>query len=251
MFAKASRTLLHARQFQATGFGEKSNLLYLSNSNLRFKNVPSSISRRRKTTTSTETKIFTRTRIEGFKRDGKVMARSVFAIGFSLAMGDCLCQVLENGTLISYERTATMFTIGTFITGPLSHTWNIFLETKLPGNSVIKIVQKTLLNSVYAFNLSLPVMFTAVTLLSRSPSGERGTFQDAKAKIAKDLVPTFIAGCFYWPAFNFLVFRFVAANNRAVASSLIGTVWNVYLAYVANKTIEIENATGLQQRIEE
>ena len=175
---------------------------------------------------------------------GLSFVSSVFGIGCSMAIGDMICQKLASDDGYNRDRGITMFVTGTFITGPISYTWQMFLERQVPGKSVRAIVQKTLMNSAYAFTISLPVMFTAVTLLSRTKDGRRKTWPDAVAKIREDLVPTFLAGCLYWPFWNCITFRFVAAKNRAVVGSLIGTVWNIYLASVANKNIVDQNSSA-------
>ena len=172
-----------------------------------------------------------------WREAGVSFATSVFGIGCSMAIGDMICQGLSNQGGYNRDRGLTMFVTGAFITGPISYTWQIVLERQVPGRAVAAIVQKTLMNSAYAFTISLPVMFTAVTLLSKAEDGRRKTWRDAVAKVKADLVPTFLAGCLYWPFFNFLTFRFIATRNRAMVGSLIGTVWNIYLASVANKTV--------------
>jgi len=166
--------------------------------------------------------------------------KSAATIGVSMGVGDALCQTIDtHNENFKVERTFNMWFIGTFISGPLGHGWQILIENFLPGTSTRRVLQKTASNSVYAFVLSLPLMFTAVTLLSKDQHGKRKSIHDAKEKIEKDLVETFIAGALFWPAVNIVVFKCVPTENRAIVSSLVGTLWNIYLSLKANSNIPI------------
>jgi len=73
------------------------------------------------------------------------------------------------------------------------------------------------------------------------------TLEDAKEKIKRDLVPTFIAGCFYWPLWNVVIFKFVQVTHRAMAGSLVAVIWNIYLSSVANQKEAPEGDSALTQ----
>ena len=180
----------------------------------------------------------------------RVFLRAVLAIGASLGLGDVISQLLEqqsisnfalqrtpglNSININFERSATMFFIGAAVTGPLSQTFQILLERRIPGNTLFNVVAKVFCASVWAVTTSLPILFTATTLLQKDYRGKRGTLKQAKEKISKDLVPTFLAGLMYWPFINLMLFRFVAMSNRALGTSCAGTLWNTYLSSVANR----------------
>lgn len=179
-----------------------------------------------------------------------IFGRAIFAIGSSMAVGDLLCQLLEldvhqvfteAGHLsrmveeLNIERTMTMFFIGSSVTGPLSQTFNTMLERRIPGTSLRTILPKVLATSTWAFLISMPVLFTATTLLTKDFHGKRGTLKEAKEKIEKDLVSTFFVGVMYWPFINMILFRYVSVEKRAVAISFVATIWNVYLASVVNR----------------
>jgi len=178
------------------------------------------------------------------------LGTSVAFIGASMGLGDGACQALEAGLgEFDYERwdgarSARMMLIGSTITGPFSHCWQLVLESLLPGKSKRAVALKIGANSLYAFVFSLPLMFTAATITKNwlpnsrdqklrqataaagagdgadSDDGDGGavaaaaaaappllTMADARAKIEQELVPTFIAGAVYWPAANVLVFQ--------------------------------------------
>jgi len=172
-------------------------------------------------------------------RNGIPLCRSAVLIGLSMGIGDALCQTLEGGHVAEFRRTEVMWFIGTFISGPISHSWQVMLEGLLPGSSTRRIIQKTLSNSAFAFSISLPVMFGAVTMLAKDPrTGKQGSLKDAKEKIQRDLIPTFLAGCFYWPVFNLAIYKFVPLNSRAIANAGIGVAWNIFISMMANRKVQ-------------
>jgi|EP01046_Picozoa_sp_COSAG06_P056501 hypothetical protein len=163
-----------------------------------------------------------------------------------MGAGDSICQAIAHGG-VSLEgwdkgRSARMAFIGAFITGPCGHCWQLVLESLLPGTGVRLLVAKTAANAGFALVFSLPLIFTATTLLTPmppTPSASSGggdaseqvargsTLADAKAKIETDLLPTFVMGMFYWPMANMVVFKFCPVDRRAVVNSLFGVLWNV------------------------
>jgi hypothetical protein len=111
----------------------------------------------------------------------------------------------------------------------------MFIEQRVPGTTTRSILVKTALNAGFALTVGLPVMFTASTMLQPpSADGRHNTFGDALAKIRKDLLSTFLAGTLFWPAMNFVVFKWVAVQNRAVVNSGIAVLWNIYLSGKVN-----------------
>jgi hypothetical protein len=112
------------------------------------------------------------------------------------------------------------------------------IEQQVPGTSLRSILVKTTLNAGFALTVGIPVMFTSSTLLEPpTADGQRNTLMDAVTKIQANLLPTFFTGVFFWQPVNFVVFKWVAAQNRAVVNSAFGVVWNIYLSGQANKEI--------------
>lgn len=198
----------------------------------------------------------------------KLSLRVCATIGVSLTAGDFVCQLLEARPLHSsqvgtpspvllklsdrvwhrlgqwdFERSKKMWIIGTFISGPGSHCWQMLIERRVPGTSIRSIVAKTALNACFALTVSLPLMFTASTLLEPPRGGRHNTLEDAADKLRKDLWPTFVAGTLFWPFMNFIVFKWVRVQNRAVVNSVIAVVWNVYLSSKVNNGVLVPAAT--------
>jgi hypothetical protein len=152
-------------------------------------------------------------------------------------------------------RSQKMWIIGTFISGPLSHCWQMFIEQRVPGAALRQILLKTALNAGFALIISLPVMFTASTLLDRPRMRKdghvrRATLGDALEKIRADLWQTFLSGTLFWPAANIVVFKFVRVESRAVANSIIAVIWNVYLSGKVNKVateVQVAGRAPVQQ----
>lgn len=117
-------------------------------------------------------------------------------------------------------------------------TLQMAIEQRVPGTSLRSILVKSFLNAGFALTVGIPVMFTSSTLLEPpTADGQRNTLMDAVTKIQAHLLPTFLTGIFFWQPVNFVVFKWVAAQNRAVVNSAFGVIWNIYLSSQANKEI--------------
>eukprot|EP00301_Raphidiophrys_heterophryoidea_P022830 c6891_g1_i2.p1 GENE.c6891_g1_i2~~c6891_g1_i2.p1 ORF type:complete len:286 (-),score=32.51 c6891_g1_i2:153-1010(-) len=194
--------------------------------------------------------------------------RSSVVVGASMFLGDVACQKLSYAASLSsdhstppithllyhqgstlahniffnhdsfewdFARSRNMWIVGTFSSGPLGHCWVVLLERLIPGIAFPSLVAKTLANSAYAFTISLPIMFTLVTLFKPGT-----TFEDVQRKIEKDLLYTFLIGFCYWPFVNMFTFRFIAVESRAIVGSCFGVLWNMFLSYTANTQPPIE-----------
>jgi protein Mpv17 len=185
------------------------------------------------------------------------LVQTVVFIGISMGTGDAICQHLEHRGNAAQSRdvwdparSARMAAIGTFITGPFSHCWQLVLETLIPGNRGARVLLlKISANAAWAFIFSIPLMFTAVTLLTPAavhrgglqPPPARQTLKDARRKIETDLIPTFAAGTLFWPAANYVVFLYCPVQRRAIVNSFCGVLWNIFLSFQANSTIDVED----------
>lgn len=220
--------------------GQKSNNIFINAPRIKFKLKSRPYLQKSRTSRSGRnltTKVAARTEKPTTMTTSQFL-KSMGVVGISMGIGDGLSQILKQQTFdINFERSATMVFIGTLITAPVSLKFQIFLERSVPGNSMVTVFKKVGYASAWAFVISIPLVFTATTLLQRNIKGKYGTLRQARQKIMKDLVPTFVMGSLYWPFFNILLFKFVKLQYRAVASSLIGTIWQIYLAGIANSHI--------------
>lgn len=64
-------------------------------------------------------------------------------------------------------------------------------------------------------------------------------------KLKKDLVPMWQMGALYWPVVLGFNFRCVEIGRRPLVAALVGSVWSVYSAYVANNGEEVVEEDGV------
>lgn len=191
--------------------------------------------------------------------------RTSATVGTSMCIGDITCQQLTAPPLLSpshessssdthvtwdgekrtlrlstpgsafvwdVHRTSILAFVSACINSPIGHTWQVALEHHLPGNAVRTIACKIIGNATMAFFISLPLMFTSVTLLNG------GTWADASKRIDNEKVPVFTTGLAYWPFANLIAFRYFGVQNRAIVNSCFGVLWNIYLSFHASKPVQ-------------
>ena len=153
----------------------------------------------------------------------------------SMSIGDVVCQCLEQWNRdgddgwprIDWARTARMGVTGAVVSGPYAHLQYGVLERLAPGNAGAAVARKVLMSAAQA-PISISLMFASVLMLQGRPDLIR-------EKCSDDLLDTWTAGAFYWPAVLSLNFRFVPVHRRPLVGALAGSLWNVYSAFQANK----------------
>uniref|UniRef100_A0A2P2LH14 PXMP2/4 family protein 4-like n=1 Tax=Rhizophora mucronata TaxID=61149 RepID=A0A2P2LH14_RHIMU len=116
----------------------------------------------------------------------------------------------------SYDlmRTLRMAGYGIIILGPSLHFWFNFVSKVLPKKDLISTFKKILMGQT----LYGPVMNVVFFSLNAFLQGENGT--EIVARLKRDLLPTMIGGLMYWPACDFITFRFIPVHLQVFACSL-------------------------------
>lgn len=111
---------------------------------------------------------------------------------------------------------------------------NLFFSISLVGKQTVQIMKKMFTNILIA-PVGISLVFTTVTLLKGQ------SFDQARAKIKRDMPTTFVNGSFYWLVIYFINFRFIPLDYRPLTNSFAGAIWNIYLSSMVNKTHESSN----------
>jgi hypothetical protein len=69
---------------------------------------------------------------------------------------------------------------------------------------------------------------------------DHGTFNSILEKVQKHVPEALIGGCFYWPVANGLNFAFVLPMFCVPYLALSAGVWNCYLSWMNERTIQHE-----------
>uniref|UniRef100_A0A023GFJ3 Mitochondrial inner membrane protein Mpv17 n=1 Tax=Amblyomma triste TaxID=251400 RepID=A0A023GFJ3_AMBTT len=146
--------------------------------------------------------------------------------------GDLIAQkVLERRTSIDVPRAARFFVIGIGFMGPVLRVWYLTLERVVAGRAVV--VKKVLLDQGVFTPLLIPSFLVTLGAL------QQRSWEDIKRTVRADFLPILKANYALWPAAQLINFRFVPLNYRVPFASCVALVWNTYLAWKANRTVEM------------
>ena len=170
------------------------------------------------------------------------LVRSAAASALSMCVGDLVCQHLEtrqqavpsstDRAELDLHRTGRMAVTGLLVSGPLTHGFFRIAEHVAPGTALRALLIKGGLDLASA-PLRITAIFATVIALQHDLSlTEREKM--IRAKLANDLVPTYVTGASIFPPIMFLNFKFVAESWRPSVWAAVGACWNVYLSYQAN-----------------
>jgi len=157
-----------------------------------------------------------------------------------MGIGDTIAQRIQQGPEHSddwwnTERTKKISYGVCFVGSPIAYCWAQKVERLFPGTEMRPILQKMAVNNAWAFFVSIPLLFTTVSILNGR------TFDGAAEKVKQDLAPTFVAGLVYWPFANLWTFRLVSEATRPYATCVSVLAWNVWLSTQATKRMESED----------
>ena len=188
---------------------------------------------------------------------GKPLLRSVASVGTLMFTGDAIAQLLEGSEIDGSSKAAVspidryvefpswvgtsdaprrwnasrstrMGFIGVVSAGPLSHGTYVLCARVFPGTAWWPVLKKVALVLALA-----PVQISSTFSLATALAG--GSLDDCRRKIARDGPKTFAVNCIFWPPILGLNMRFVALHNQATVGGIGHAVWNIFLAYMANR----------------
>lgn len=186
-----------------------------------------------------------------FNRDA---VRSGCIVGTLMVTGDALAQQLEGKNSRSLvkptdrffpvpggeerqwnaSRSARLGVVGIISAGPISHWTYVLMSHFLPGTAWLQVAKKAAAVVVFQSPFQISMTFTLVTLFAD------GTLTDAAVKLQRDLPKTWFINAFYWLPILTCNMKLVALRNQAAVGSVAHAVWNIFLAYMANQTEQVE-----------
>lgn len=148
--------------------------------------------------------------------------------------GDLIAQkVLERRTSIDVPRAARFFIMGIGFVGPVLRVWYLTLERVVGvGSGRAVVIKKVLLDQGVFTPVFIPSFLVTLGAL------QRRSWEDIKRTVRTDYLPILKANYMLWPAAQLINFRFVPLSYRVPFASCVALVWNTYLAWKANRTIE-------------
>ncbi|PAN21125.1 hypothetical protein PAHAL_3G443200 [Panicum hallii] len=169
-----------------------------------------------------------------------VLTKSVTAAAIFTA-ADLTSQMCTLGPEVPLDflRTTRMASYGLLISGPTLHLWFNFISKVFPKKDVVNTLKKMFLGqAVYG-----PIINSVFFSYNAGLQGE--TVPEITARLKRDLVPTIKSGILYWPACDFITFKFVPVHLQPLVSNSFSFLWTIYITYMASlKKADVELATS-------
>lgn len=153
--------------------------------------------------------------------------------GTVMLSGDLIAQkVLERRSTVDVPRAARFFVMGVGFVGPILRVWYITLE-RLVGTTGGRamVIKKVLLDQGVFTPVFIPSFLSALGAL------QGRSWEGIKDMVRADYLAILKANYMLWPAAQLINFRFVPLAYRVPFASCVALVWNIYLAWKANRTL--------------
>ncbi|XP_077216315.1 uncharacterized protein LOC143850912 isoform X2 [Tasmannia lanceolata] len=158
-----------------------------------------------------------------------VLTKSLTA-GFIFTVADISSQMITLTSSDSFDpiRTSRMAGYGMLISGPSLHLWFNFVSRILPKRDIVTTLKKLVLGqTVYG-----PIITVVFFSVNAGLQGENGS--EIVARLKRDVIPTMINGLVYWPACDFITFKFVPVRLQPLISNSFSFLWTIYITYMAS-----------------
>ncbi|KAG0460957.1 hypothetical protein HPP92_021254 [Vanilla planifolia] len=158
-----------------------------------------------------------------------VLTKSVTA-GAIFAAADMSSQMIMHSVSDSIDlmRTLRMASFGILISGPSLHVWYNFISRVLPKRDAINILKKIFIGQA----IFGPIVNVCFFSMNAALQGE--TEEEILARLRRDLIPTLKSSLAYWPACDFITFKFVTVRLQPLVNNSFAFLWTIYLTYVAS-----------------
>jgi hypothetical protein len=132
-----------------------------------------------------------------------------------------------------------MATIGLVSAGPISHWTYVLCAHFFPGTSWPQLGRRVL--AVVTFNAPVQIHMTfGLTIMLAG-----GTLNEVREKLREDFLQTWAINNCYWPPILALNMKYVALNSQAAVGGVAHAFWNIFLAYMANRSTSIVGSADL------
>ena len=172
-----------------------------------------------------------------------VITKSLTA-GVIFGASDLAAQVIENATAPpDWPRLLTAALVGLLYFGPAAHFWYAMMQRLYPRSTLRAVLTKTALGQIVFAPIFTIVYFAAALVAANGLIG----LGQLRAKVAADLLPTIVAGLWFWPLVDVVSFAVIAKQEGGEAwlplfVNAVSLVWQVYLSLKARGAGEFRPA---------
>ena len=166
----------------------------------------------------------------------------VTAVGLAVAADAAAQKLTASDADWDWSRTWWMIPWGAVVSGYVMVKWFTFLGGLFPAaaTSGIELVKKVFVNQM-VLSPGINAGFFAFVILTQAPPIARmsgDNWSELKAKLKKDLWPTFMQGNLYWSCVQTLNFKVLPASLTVASTNFFFLIWTAYLCIVGNQKAE-------------
>lgn len=132
---------------------------------------------------------------------------------------------------ISWQRTSNFTLLNTVVVAPALHFWYSFLSSRIPGMGVIITIKRVVADQALFAPVLVPIILAGNLILE----GKANQIVD---KLRADWWSTLLANYSLWIPAQLINFSVIPPQFRVLWANLVGFFWNIYLSDAANKGIE-------------
>ncbi|KAH8239804.1 hypothetical protein KR032_008011 [Drosophila birchii] len=159
-----------------------------------------------------------------------LLVTNTLGSGLLVGIGDALAQYWERLTedkSLDYTRSKNMVITGLII-GPIQHGFYYLLDRALVGNTRRVILQKLVIDQLIMSSIYISLFFYITGLL------EGRSLNECHTQLSEKFLYTWALDCCFFPAIQFLNFRFFTAAYRVVFINLVNCTYVMMLSYINN-----------------
>jgi len=188
------------------------------------------------TTTAAAVQVDNQSKDNRHNDNGKEDPTSVVEQPSTTTFSSSTLSFLWNQQQYDSTRTLRFVSLGTFLVGPVIHVWYNALNGIWPGTTVVRVVQRVLVDQFIFTPAFLTVWLTALWTLQDwdddVPAERRDDYWTDLRRAWPVVLPA--NWCLWIPA-QAINFRFVPLPYQVLFSNVVALVWNAFLSFTNSR----------------
>ncbi|CAG5131005.1 unnamed protein product [Candidula unifasciata] len=166
-----------------------------------------------------------------------LLATNIVTCGSLLGLGDCFVQrinmMINKEEKYDFPRTGRMILIG-FSLGPFNHFWYSLLDKFIKGRTGANVLTKIACDQMVAAPFFCSSFLCGLSFL------EGHGLEGAKLEMREKFFRIYLVDWAFWPAAQFVNFRFVPSSFRVLYVSFAALLWNIFLSYIKHDHVSAD-----------
>ncbi|KAH8296825.1 hypothetical protein KR054_011753 [Drosophila jambulina] len=154
-----------------------------------------------------------------------LLVNNTLGSGLLLGIGDAVAQCAEEKKSFDYSRSRNMVVTG-LILGPIQHGFYTVLDRTYTGTTSLVVLKKLILDQLIMSPTYISLFFYITSLL------EGLSVKEIHAQLSEKFLYIWAIDCCFFPALQFLNFRYLTAMYHVIFINLVNCSYVVMLSYI-------------------